>query len=99
MTSKARLYRLYPFAVSDLEDIWLYTSETWSLEQAERYHAGLVAAFEELASGRKQGRRTNIRDGYFKYAVGSHVVFFRKTDTGIDIVRVLHQRMDAERHL
>lgn len=92
-------YRLSPLAVSDLEDIWLYTARTWSQEQAESYHSGLVLAFEGLAAGRKTGRPADIRDGYFKYAVGAHLVFYRPGDAGIDVIRVLHQRMDTNRHL
>jgi plasmid stabilization system protein ParE len=34
-----------------------------------------------------------------KYAVGSHLVFYRETGHDIVIVRILHQRMDVERHL
>jgi toxin ParE1/3/4 len=92
-------YRLSPLAEADLEDIWAYTAETWSIEQAERYHADLVAAFEGLASGNRKGRATDIRDDYFKYPVGSHMVFYRHSDAGIDIIRILHQKMDVSRHL
>ncbi|WP_323122551.1 type II toxin-antitoxin system RelE/ParE family toxin, partial [Burkholderia alba] len=37
MRAKARAVRLTPLAEADLEDIWTYTFEQWSLEQAERY--------------------------------------------------------------
>ena len=30
-------YRLSPAAQNDLEDIWLYTLEQWSVQQADRY--------------------------------------------------------------
>lgn len=40
----------------------------------------------------------HIRYGYFKYASGSHVLFFTRHEAGIVIVRVLHQSMDFERH-
>jgi toxin ParE1/3/4 len=33
------------------------------------------------------------------FSVGSHVLFFRASESRIVIVRVLHQRMDFERHL
>lgn len=94
-----RDYRLSPLAEADLEDIWLYTADNWSIEQAERYHATFVAAFEGLASGRKKGRAVDIREGYFKYVVGSHFVFYRPSPLGIDVIRILHQRMDVSRHL
>jgi len=35
----------------------------------------------------------------FKYPAGSHVIFYRKVHADIDIVRILHGRMDFERHL
>ena len=99
MASSARTYRLFPLAEADLEDIWRYTARTWSGGQAERYHASIVASFEGLADGSKQGRAVDVRDGYMKYAVGSHLIFYRVTDLGIDVVRVLHRRMDVDRHL
>lgn len=82
-----------------MEDIWLYTFRNWSREQADSYHHDLVAAFQGLAAGVKTGRSVDVREGYFKYAVGSHFVFYRLSDSSLDVIRVLHQRMDAKRHL
>lgn len=97
--SADRGYLLSPLAAADLEEIWLYTCRTWSLEQADSYHGSLVAAFEGLAAGHKKGRSVDIREGYFRYAVGAHLIFYRMTGTRIDVIRVLHQRMDASRRL
>ncbi len=97
--SADRGYRLSPLAEADLEDIWLYTFQTWSAEQADSYHGSLVAAFQGLASGRKTGRAVDVREGYFKYAVGSHLVFYRMDGAQVDVIRVLHQRMDVGRYL
>jgi hypothetical protein len=41
----------------------------------------------------------HIRSGYFKYSAGSHVLFFRRRESGIVVIRILHQSMDFERHL
>ena len=59
-----------------------------------------VEACEALADGRRKGRNAdNIRPGYRKLSVGSHVLFFRVTGGGeIDVVRILHQRMDVAGH-
>jgi toxin ParE1/3/4 len=92
-------YRLSPLAEADLEDIWLYTFKTWSLEQADSYQDDFVVGFEGLAHGHKKGRPVDIREGYFKYPVGSHLVFYRISDLHVDVIRVLHQQMDAKRHL
>jgi toxin ParE1/3/4 len=94
-----RGYRLTPRAAADLEEIWRYTFETWSIEQADRYIHNLVAAFSALAAREKIGRRADVREGYFKYAVGAHVIYFQESDASIDVIRVLHGRMDADRHL
>lgn len=99
MARKRRAYGLSPLAEADLEGIWFYTFKQWSTEQADSYHARIVDTFEGLAAGTKRGRPVDIRDGYFKYAIGSHLIFYRESETGIDVIRVLHQRMDVERHL
>lgn len=92
-------YRLSPLAESDLEQIWLYTLNEWSLDQANRYYELIMDTIEELASGRKQGRKVDIRDGYLKYGAGKHVVFFRRAGATMNVIRILHQNMDAERHI
>jgi toxin ParE1/3/4 len=99
MRGKRGGYRLSPRALADLEEIWLYTFKAWSLEQADSYHSAIVNAFEDLASGGKTGHPVDIREGYFKYPVGAHLVFYRFTESGLVVVRVLHQRMDVGRHL
>ena len=99
MATQPRVYALSPLAEQDLEAIYLYTLRTWSREQALSYHSDLVAAFEGLAAGTKRGRPAIIRDAYLKLPVGSHMVFFRIAHDTIEIIRVLHQSMDAPRHL
>lgn len=92
-------YRLRPLAEADLEEIWTYTGGRWSLEQADSYLRGLLDAFAGLAAGTKVGRRADVREGYLKYAVGSHVIYYRQDEGGLDVVRVLHGRMDVSRHV
>ncbi|KWK77701.1 type II toxin-antitoxin system RelE/ParE family toxin [Burkholderia ubonensis] len=99
MPAKARAVRLTPLAQTDLEDIWAYTYERWSLEQAERYTDELVTAFEALARGDKLGRPSRARDSYLRYLVGLHAVFYRETTHTLDVIRVLHQRLDVDRYL
>lgn len=94
----AKAYRVSPLAEADLEEIWLYTFKNWSIEQADSYHRGLVAAFEELAAGTKHGRPSMFRE-YKKYLCGSHVIYFRDYPDRIDVIRILHGKQDAEQHL
>lgn len=99
MSNSCSSYRLTPRAETDLEDIWLYSFEQWSPEQADHYLAGLVDVFEGLADGRLKGRPIEGQDGYLKYPVGSHLVFYKVAATSMIVIRVLHARMDPERHL
>ncbi len=92
-------YRLSPLAEADLEEIWRSTVRIWSAAQAERYHDGIIAALEALAIGEKLGRPVDVRAGYLKCNVGSHVIYFRSSDYGIDVVRILHQCRDVSLHL
>lgn len=93
-------YRLTPAAESDLEAIWVYTLERWGAEQADRYIDILTAAFAELAQSPKTAPACDqIRPGYRRRSVERHMIYFRITAYGVAIVRVLHDRMDALRHL
>ncbi len=93
-------YVVSPRAQEDLDEIWDYTAEHWGIDQAEAYIRLLQGAIETVASDPRKGRPCDeVRVGYRKYSAGSHVVFYRSIKAGIDIVRILHGRMDFERHL
>jgi toxin ParE1/3/4 len=40
----------------------------------------------------------DIRQGCRRYAEGSHTIFYREVGGDIEIVRILHGRMDPDRH-
>ncbi|MEJ5083851.1 type II toxin-antitoxin system RelE/ParE family toxin [Ochrobactrum sp. MYb379] len=92
-------YQLTPLAEADLEEIWVYTLREWPLDQPNIYIHDVIDAFEGLKDGSKRGRPTDIRAGYFKYAVGSHVIYFQEQGNNLVVIRVLHGRMDVIRHL
>jgi toxin ParE1/3/4 len=93
-------YVLSPRAQADLDEIWDYTFERWGVGQAADYIRLLQRAIETIAGDPRKGRSCDeIRTGYSKYPAGAHVVFYRTIAAGIDIVRILHNRMDFERHL
>ena len=95
-------YRLTPAAERDLEGIWDYTARQWGQAQAEHYTDALVAVFQDLAADPAGAGSTacdHIRQGYRRRRVERHIVFFKRTAYGIAVVRILHERMDAPRHL
>ncbi|MFC9363759.1 type II toxin-antitoxin system RelE/ParE family toxin [Rhodococcus sp. NPDC057014] len=94
-------FLLSPAAQADLEDIWDYTADRWDVDQAEEYLRELQRGIERAAANPLVGRPCDeIRTGYRTLAVGAHMLFYRVTAEGdVDVVRVLHQRMDVDRHL
>lgn len=93
-------YRLTPAAERDLEAIWIYSARQWGVEQANRYVDFLAAAFAESAQSPTSAPACDhIRPGYRRRSVERHMVYFHLTNYGIAIVRILHERMDAPRHL
>ena len=94
-------YLLSPAAQTDLGKIWDYTYESWCEAQATAYLRELQWAIERVAANPLIGRSCDeIRPGYRKFAAGSHTFFYRADADGvIDVVRVLHNRMDVDRHL
>lgn len=89
-------------AGTDLENIWLYTYENWSLQQADRYVNLILDEFEYLAQNPESGKDyQNLRIGYRASKIKSHLIFYfinYRAET-IEIVRILHQRMDIQSHL
>lgn len=92
---------LSPAAQADLEQIWDYTYHRWDSDQADEYLRELQRALERAATNPLIGRPCDeIRRGYRKLAAGSHVLSYRViSGGGIDVVRVLHRRMDIDNHL
>ena len=92
-------YRLAPKAREDMEAVWLYSLKQWGTRQTERYIDDLTEAFGFLAENSKAGTACeNIRTGYRKYPVIRHVVYYCETTYGLEVIRVLHDRMLATQH-
>lgn len=92
---------LAPLAREDVKEIGRFTQKTWGVPQRDSYLGSLAAIFGRLRTGEITGRaRPDIRDGLLCYPCNRHVIFFRRDDQGnVDILRILHERMDFERHL
>jgi toxin ParE1/3/4 len=93
-------YALTLRAQADLDDIWDHTAKRWGVEQAETYLRELGRHLAMAADKPAIGRSCpEIRPGYYRTLSGSHVLFYRMTERGIDVVRILHRRMDFEQQL
>jgi toxin ParE1/3/4 len=94
-------YRLTNEALKDLDEIWAYTHEKWSVDQADRYYNLIIDEIEYIVSNPLLGKSIDhIKEGYRSSKVKSHLVFYRiGLDKTVEIVRILHQRMDVEHRM
>ena len=90
-------YRISEAARSDLDGIWEYTFLKWSKEQADRYYAHIMSEIEFIASNLTSGKPMyHVKKNYFASFVKSHMILFKRNKEIVEVIRVLHQRMDIE---
>lgn len=84
-------------ADEDLQDIFLYSVQTWGDRQARRYLDELFGLFADIGLNPAMGRvRTELGDGIRCFPHRSHVVFFMEWQGEIAILRVLHGSRDID---
>jgi toxin ParE1/3/4 len=94
-------YVLTNKAVEDLSRIWDYTYEVWSENQADKYYELIIEAFKEIAESPALGKNyPALSKEIFGFKVGKHIVFYRtQKPKEVEIVRVLHERMDLKNRM
>ncbi len=92
ISSKARL---------DLIGIWEFTKANWTAQQADRYYQILVDKFLEISLKPDLGKNYDeLRMGYRGIVVKSHIIFYKiSTENLVEIIRILHRRMDFKSRL
>lgn len=90
-------WRLTRAAKTDLAHIWNYTADRWGEVQAERYIRHIEQDLTAAANGSKL---VHPLDRVWRVKSGRHVCIFRKLpDNEIEVIRILHEQMDIDRHL
>ena len=98
MNSK-RNFLVRQAADDDLLDIFVYGCEKFGIDTAEAYIYALEAGFQRLTEHPKLGRSIDqTMAGIRALPVVSHVIYYQVTGSAIDIIRILHKSMLAERH-
>ncbi len=93
-------YRLTPSPKSDIVDIWKYTVETWGEKQAEKYLQDVEDTINHLAENPELGKqRPEIVPGYYSFPVRKHIIFYLIADSHLDIIGILHGKMDIDKNL
>jgi len=94
--------RLSRKAIADLDSIWDYTVETWSEDQAIIYYRQIYTAIQGLNCSPVflEKDYNVIKTGLLGFKVGHHIVFYKKhKDGSVWVDRILHEKMDYQRHL
>ena len=94
-------YELTNKAVEDLTDIWEYTIEKWSEQQADRYYQLLLDTCQDIANNPELGRNYHgITNDLFGLKTSRHIIFYRKRiGQPLEITRILHGQMDLKNRI
>ena len=91
-------YYLTNSAVEDLTDIWNYTYEEWSVQQADKYYQLLLDTCQDIAENPELGKSyEGIAHNLHGLRTNRHIIFYRQIDSVVvEITRILHGRMDLK---
>lgn len=88
-------------AVEDLSNIWDYTYEVWSEEQADKYYKILLNSCQEISENPNIGiNYNNISENLLGFLIKRHIIFYKNiSENEITVIRILHGRMDLKNRL
>jgi len=91
-------YYLTNKAVDDLTEIWNYTFDEWSEKQADKYYGLLLNSCQEIAENPNFGKKyDNVSDKLLGFKSNKHILFYKIiSNIEIEIIRILHNRMDLK---
>jgi toxin ParE1/3/4 len=92
---------LAPLAREDIKALGRYTQKTWGVVQRDRYLNQLAQMLDRLLANQHPTRdRSDLRPGLLSCSFQRHLIFFRRDPAGnVAVLRVLHERMDIDRHV
>lgn len=86
-----------PVAQADLNAIAIYTKREWGVDKARRYLKQLRLVASGLSEFPQRFPRHISRLGAFRKApCGAHLIFYVVEFERIEIVRILHNRVDLD---
>lgn len=93
-------YVLSPNAQQSLRRIKSYSLDKFGDRQTKIYLELIETKLQAITNNPEQGRtREELKCGYLSFPAGSHVIFYRKAQGYIEIIDILHQRMEPHFHL
>lgn len=92
---KSKTCHLTPAALDDLDEIWAFSAETWSVSQAETYLSDLGLQLQALCDYPEIAReRQELSPPVRIHRFRSHVVLYRIDGDRLVVFRVVHARRD-----
>lgn len=83
-------------ALTDLEEIWVYFSET-SENTADKVLRQITEKFTKLLNFPEMGKtRNDLLLGLRSFPTGKYIIFYQEADFGIEVVRVIHSSRDIQ---
>jgi toxin ParE1/3/4 len=93
-------YVLSPQARKSLKNIKYFSFKEFGEVQTKLYLEQLRQGMQSAADSPLNGlARDDIKTGYYSKPLNSHIIFYRITSVHLEVIDVLHQRMDYIRHL
>lgn len=93
--AKQTHYRLSPRAFDDLDDIWRYTAEIWSLNQADTYVDRLTKVFDGIVAMPDIAReRVEFDPPVRIHVYQNHLIVYVIRQDHIVILRILGSRQN-----
>jgi len=94
-------FHLSKKAKVDIDKIYLFTAQNWSLKHADTYFDLIQKQMQFAADNPEIGRIYPYKNSKYRgIKIKSHIVFYTIIkETEIKIVRILHQKMDIESKL
>ena len=88
-------------AIDDLNNIWDYTFEKWSANQADKYYATIKLACNGIGQNPNVGKEyIEINKNLLGLKTGKHIIFYRSlSEDKIEVIRILHERMDLKKRI
>lgn len=88
-------YVLSEEAAADIDEIFKFGEYKFGNAQTIKYMIGLEEHFEKLTNNPDIGReRNDIKKGLYSLPYISHIIFYRKLESKLRIVRVLYGGRD-----
>lgn len=88
-------------AIDDLNNIWDYTCQQWSEQQADKYYATIKLACMGIGESPSIGRKyVGISENLRGLKSGKHIIFYQQISKNeIEVIRILHEKMDLKNRI